>query len=78
MTLMKIFFQAMIKVQQGHEENLSDDEAKGIAPWKLDPESGEDTFDEPISEFKILSRLERKPTRGSLQWCLPSLRIIQP
>ncbi len=31
------FIRAVIKVQQGHEENLSDDEAKAIAPWKLDP-----------------------------------------
>jgi hypothetical protein len=46
----------VIKFQQGHEENLSDDEAKAIAPWKLDPESGEDTLDEPISEFEMIKQ----------------------
>ncbi len=50
------FIRAVIKVQQGHEENLSNDEAKAIAPWKLDPESGEDTLDEPISEFKMIKQ----------------------
>jgi hypothetical protein len=48
------FIRAVIKVQQGHEENLFDDKAKAIAPWKLDPESGEDKFDEPISEFEMI------------------------
>jgi hypothetical protein len=50
------FIQAVIKVQQGHEENLSDDKAKAIAPWKINPESGEDTLNKPISEFKMMKQ----------------------
>ncbi len=53
----------MIKVQQGHEENLSDDKAKAIAPWKLDPESGEDTLDEPISEFRMIKQAQEKANK---------------
>ena len=52
----KDFIQAVIKVQQGHDENLSDDKAKAIAPWKLDPESGEDTLNKPISEFEMIKQ----------------------
>ena len=50
------FIWAVIKVKQNHEENLSGDKAKAIAPWKLDPESGEDTLDKPISEFKMIKQ----------------------
>jgi hypothetical protein len=50
------FIRAVIKVQQAHEENLSDDKAKAIAPWKLDPESGEDALNKPISEFKMMKQ----------------------
>ncbi len=46
----------MIKVQQGYEENLSNYKAKAIAPWKLDPESGEDTLDKLIAEFKMIKQ----------------------
>ncbi len=53
----------MIKVQQGHEKNLFDDEAKAIAPWKLDPESGEDTSDKPISEFKMIKQAREKANK---------------
>ncbi len=37
-------------------ENLSNDEAKAIAPWKLDPESGGDALNEPISESKMMKQ----------------------
>ena len=50
------FIRAVIKVQQGHEENLSNDKAKAIAPWKLDPESGEDTLNKQISEFEMMKQ----------------------
>jgi hypothetical protein len=53
----------VIKVQQGCEENLSDDEAKAIAPWKLDPESGEDTLNKPISEFKMIKQTGEKANK---------------
>ncbi len=57
------FIRAFIKVQQGHEENLSDDKAKAIAPWKLDPESGEDTLNKPISEFKMMKQAQEKANK---------------
>ncbi len=57
------FIWAMIKVQQGHEENLFNDKAKAIAPWKLDPESGEDTLVEPISEFKMIKQAQEKANK---------------
>ncbi len=57
------FIQAVIKVHQGHEENLSDDKAKAIAPWKLDPVSGEDTLDKPISEFKMIKHAQEKANK---------------
>jgi hypothetical protein len=53
----------VIKVQQGHEENLSDDEAKVIAPWKLDPESGDNTLDNPISEFEMSKQAREKSNK---------------
>ncbi len=46
----------MIKVQQGHKENLSDEEAKAIAPWKVDPEFGEDLLNKPIFEFEMIKQ----------------------
>ncbi len=57
------FIQAVIKVQQGYEENLSNDEVKAIAPWKLDPESGEDTLNKPISEFKMMKQAQEKANK---------------
>jgi hypothetical protein len=50
------FIWAVIKVQQGHEESLSNDEAKAIAPWKLNPESGHGTLDKLVSEFKQIKQ----------------------
>ena len=51
------FIRAVVKVQQGHEVSLSnDDEAKAIAPWKLDPESGQDTLGKPVSEFMLIKQ----------------------
>ncbi len=58
------FIRAVIKVQQGREENLSNDKAKAIAPWKLDPESGEDTLNEPISEFEMMKQAREKANKG--------------
>ncbi len=52
------FIRGVIKFQQGHEENLSDDKAKAIAPLKLDPESGEDTLNKPISEFEMIKQAQ--------------------
>ncbi len=34
-----------------------------IAPWKLDPKSGEDTLDEPISEFKKIKQAQEKTNK---------------
>ncbi len=57
------FIRAVIKVQQGHEENLSNDKAKAIAPWNLDPESGEDTLNKPISEFEMMKQAQEKANK---------------
>ena len=50
------FICAIIKVQLGKEESLTEDEANAIAPWKLDPESDQETLDTPTSEFESLKR----------------------
>ena len=60
MTLMKILSGLLSKFSK---ENLSDDEAKAIAPWKLDPESGEDTLNKPISEFKMMKQAQEKANK---------------
>jgi hypothetical protein len=57
------FIRDVIKVQQGHVENLSNDEAKAIAPWKLDPESDEDMLNKPISEFKMIKQAQEKANK---------------
>ncbi len=54
---------AVIKVQQGHEENLFNDKAKAIAPWKLDPESGEDMLNKQISEFEMMKQAQEKANK---------------
>jgi hypothetical protein len=72
------FIRAVLKVQQGHKENLSDDKAKAIAPWKLDPESGEDTLDKRVSEFEMIKQAQEKANKRKSAVVSPSLHTIQP
>jgi hypothetical protein len=48
------FIRAIIKVQLGKEESLTEDEANAIATWRLDPDSDQETLDTPTLEFKSL------------------------
>jgi hypothetical protein len=48
------FIRAVIKVQLGKKESLTEDEANAIAPWTLYPESDQETLDTPTSEFESL------------------------
>ncbi len=64
-------FRTDFPVQQGHEESLSNDEAKAIAPWKLDPESGQDTLDKPVSEFKLIEQAQENKNKSKSEVLSP-------